>query len=308
MENPLDEPAVTFEVRNITVEVGGKGEKASAELLCQPEQHSSTTTSKSVFPLSLDPVEQYNLLYAVSIASTSEDRNGGSQGVEETLARTLGKGDEQRPVAITVIGRPIFADGSYPTDTFNSRWNCTLDLAPFYAGANDGMVPTAPNASVRPTPIPPNAVVGDKRYSLANMAAASTNPRAAPSQRIVSLQRPPNGIPGSRVTSLRGPPQHLYQPNQSGQGTGHGLLVNVKVLDDIDEGGIKVLQPFSLEVFVHNRTDEVRRFRLSIPPVEQNEAKIKDILAKRRKRRSEEPTWGLEDSGGPLRGSVRIVS
>lgn len=287
VENPLDDPAVTFEVERITVDVGGKGGKASAELLCQPEQHSTSSLSESVFPLRLDPVEQYNLLYAVSIASTSEDRNGNGQGVEEALARTLGKGDEQRPVAITVIGRPKLPDGAYPTDTFNSRWNCTLDLAPFYAGADNAAPPSLPRASMKAISIPPNAVVGDKRYSLANMAASVGPRQGALPQRAVSGPRPPIGAPGSRVSSLR-------VHSQAGQT--HGLMLSVKVLDDNGDG-VKVLQPFSLEVFVHNRTDEVRRFRLSIPPAEQDEAKIRDVLARRRKRREDEPSWGLEDSG-----------
>ena len=53
VENPLDSPAMAFEVESITVDVGGKGGKAQASLICQPEQQSADT---SVFPLLLDPV------------------------------------------------------------------------------------------------------------------------------------------------------------------------------------------------------------------------------------------------------------
>ena len=134
VENPMDADSPAFEIETISVDVGGKGGKAFAELTCQPEQHARGTQSgRSVFPLTLEPIEQYNLLYAVSIATLPDDRQD-----HDDLARTMGRGDEQRPVGITVIGRPVNREGDtavYPTDKFSSRWNCTLDLAPFHAAS-----------------------------------------------------------------------------------------------------------------------------------------------------------------------------
>lgn len=288
VENPMDGESLGFEIESISVDVGGKGGKASAELLCQPEQHrQDESSSKAVFPLTLDAIEQYNLLYAVSIASAMEDRQGNG----DALARTVGKGDEQRPVGITVIGRPVERDGHiYPTDRFSSRWNCTLDLAPFYASSN-ALSHTLPRpGSLKPAPTPPNAVVGDKRFSLTSLAAQA--PRA-PQQRVPSGPvRPP---PGGRATSLRG-------PNGAQQGVAaHGLLVSVKVLEqDGAESNARVvnaLEPFSLEVFIQNRTEEVQRFRVSIPAREEVRG-LKELWAKRRRRRPEEPTWGQDDPGG----------
>ncbi|KAK1923737.1 TRAPP trafficking subunit Trs65-domain-containing protein [Papiliotrema laurentii] len=296
VENPLDSPAMAFEVESITVDVGGKGGKAQASLICQPEQQSADT---SVFPLLLDPVEQYNLLYAVSIASTSEDRST-SLSVEEAVAKTLGKGDEQRPVTINVIGRPRGENGEYPAETFSSRWNCTLDLAPFYAAAGGPPMPSSRVGSMKPVPVAPNAIAGDKRFSLASLAGPSGPPGSRNGgQRVASMTQRPVG-PGSRVNSVRG----SMIPGQQSQG--HGLLVSVKVLDQPqteDEGthagsgsrsGVRPLDPFSLEVFVHNRSDEVRRFRLGVPQREDS-SRVRDALAKRRKRRDDEPAWGVED-------------
>ena len=298
VENPLDSPAMAFEVESITVDVGGKGGKAQASLICQPEQQSADT---SVFPLLLDPVEQYNLLYAVSIASTSEDRST-SLSVEEAVAKTLGKGDEQRPVTINVIGRPRGENGEYPAETFSSRWNCTLDLAPFYAAAGGPPMPSSRVGSMKPVPVAPNAIAGDKRFSLASLAGPSGPPGSRNGgQRVASMTQRPVG-PGSRVNSVRG----SMIPGQQSQG--HGLLVSVKVLDQPqteDEGthagsgsrsGVRPLDPFSLEVFVHNRSDEVRRFRLGVPQREDS-SRVRDALVKRRKRRDDEPAWGVEDPG-----------
>jgi hypothetical protein len=284
VENPMDGESLAFEIEKITVDVGGKGGKASAELLCQPEQHrSDEASSKQVFPLILEPVEQYNLLYAVSIASAPEER----QDNQDAVARTIAKGDEQRPVGITVIGRPVERESNvYPTDKFSSRWNCTLDLGPFYAAAANASAHALPRpGSLKPAATPPNAVVGDKRFALASLVSQAP---VLPQKRVPSGQvRAPTG----RVTSLRG---------AQGQQSAHGLLVSVKILeqDETENSGrgIRVLEPFSLEVFVQNRTEEVRRFRISIPGREEVRS-IRELWSRRRKRRPDEPTWGQDDSG-----------
>jgi hypothetical protein len=68
-----------------------------------------------------------------------------------------------------------------------------------------------------------------------------------------------------------------------------GLLVSVKLLPGAQNGNdtssskssVKPFEPFSVEVFIHNRTDEVRRFRLSIPPRD-GDAQIRETIDKRK--------------------------
>lgn len=324
VENPSESETLShgFEVKTISVDIGGKGGKATASLVCQPSVKGSDGTNSAVFPLKLVPVEQYNLLYAVDIASAPEDRNG--QGVEEALARTLGKGDEQRPVAITIIGRPYAiprtAKGSledsgtenalttYPTTEFSSRWNCTLDLASFYASLANTILPpvaaqaaTSRNRNSKPIPTPANAIAGDKRYSLASLLAKSDGQNGPNGnshavrpgqQRLVSgtTQRPiplPTTAPDGRVMSYRAPNQRSMES--------YGLLVSVKVLSDGGQQGIAPLEAFSLEVFAHNRTNEVKRFRISVPGPDDWTNTIRDIWAKKRRRTEGEVEWGVDE-------------
>jgi hypothetical protein len=266
IENPSEGVQIDgFEIEGVTVDVGGKGAKATAELVCQPEQ------KNGVFPLRLRPVEQYNLLYAVNISSSPD---------------ATGKGDEQRPIAITVIGRPYIGE-TYPTSTFHSRWNCTLDLS-FYASLF--APPTAPpqvrNSLTKPITSPTAVVAGDKRYSLASLNSDRSNPHRAPLRPVVS-----SGVNG-RVPSCRGPQQPISDPSS-------GLLVSVKLLPPSPEGRstVRVLEPFSVEVFVHNRTDEVRRFKLSLPGRDGGAGKVREASQKRRRRRADEPAWGADDPG-----------
>jgi hypothetical protein len=95
--------------------------------------------------------------------------------------------------------------------------------------------------------------------------------------------------------SGRVPSTHMR--GQPGKASDEGLLVSVKLLPQADEshnadggadgddeagggvhamGGVRALEPFSIEVFVHNRTDEVRRFRLSVPVREGKSASAVD--------------------------------
>ncbi|KAK8849494.1 hypothetical protein IAR55_004828 [Kwoniella newhampshirensis] len=278
-----------FEVEKVNVEVGGKGGKATTELVCQP--------AGDVFPLRLGSIEQYNLLYAVSIASRTV-REVNSKGVEEAVANSLGRGDEQRPVSITVIGRPYHGQDrtslAYPTHTFHSRWNCSLDLAPFYASQSAKQAQPIKNRFSKTLYAPPNAIVGDKRYSLASLVSAEKDREHAQMQarnRPLMPSQAMNVPSNNRVASLA-----RFAPSE------HGLLMSVKLLPQAQREGststiIKPLEPFSIEVFVHNRTDEVRRFRLSIPSREGSgwDVRVREVLDRRRKRRDDEPDWGLED-------------
>lgn len=302
VENPLDGGGIgaSFEVERVTVEVGGKGGKATAELLCQPEQKAGSTTG--VFPLRLRAVEQYNLLYVVSIASAPDDRNAG---VDEAVARNLGRVDEQRPAAITIIGRPFVQSESvteretssgteqeYPTDTFSSRWNCTIDLTAYYASLTSTSTSAQPlpgnrHRQPKATVPPPNPVAGDKRYSLATLLSESpgnsnTQPRdpRRPAPRAILPSQ--NLAANNRLSSLRAHPTQSHE----------GLLISVKLLSqstssaNASAGTVRPFEAFSIEVFVHNRTEEVRRFRLSVPPRDVGGGeKVAELLEQSQKRR-----------------------
>lgn len=293
VENGTDAGHYSFQVENVAVDVGGKGAKATTELLCQPGQ--DDTPPRPTFPITLEPLEQYNLLYVVSIAASNS-------------AEPRGKGDEHRPVTIVLTGQPVRTTDEkviHPTAAFESRWNCALDLGPFYASLPPA--PPAPAASApaprhaahrisKPTPPTPNAIAGDKRYSLATLLSNDQTPKRPgvrpymPSQLV------------SRVVSTTGAPVHTRDD-------GHGLLVSVKLLggsselersDDVEAytsaPKIRALDTFSIEVFVHNRTDAVRRFRLSVPARDGIENRVRDLWSKRRKRGSEEQTYGADDT------------
>jgi hypothetical protein len=154
----------------------------------------------------------------------------------------------------------------------------------------------------KPTPPTPNAIAGDKRYSLAALmadkpAAGAGGPGTGPDRRLVS--NPPRPLlpsTANRVVSTRG------GPPPSAVGDGHGLLVSVKVLPS-DGDGISALDTFSIEVFAHNRTDTFKRFRLSIPPRDASEGRVRDAWNRRRRRTPDEPAYGADDNGMSLETS-----
>lgn len=285
IENGADQHEHGFEIVGVTVDVGGKGSKAVASLICQPGQ--VLNGDVNTFPLRLSSMEQYNLLYAVDIANTPG-----------------AKGDDHRPVSIVLSGRPFRpapadADLAFPTAAFQSRWNCALDLAPYYASLPPA--PPAPPAHApsarhtmhrlsKPNPPIPNAIAGDKKYSLAALLADKPTPGPERSRLVSRPMMPSSAM--NRVVSARA--QNIPQA----VGDGHGLLVSVKLLPpDLADDVIRPLDTFSVEVFVHNRTDSVRRFRLAIPPRDALDARIRDAWARRRRRRADEPTYGADDPG-----------
>jgi hypothetical protein len=177
--------------------------------------------SQEIFPLRLDMHEQCNLLFAVELF-------GSPVPDKETLlfkaSNATTTGELQRPVTITVQGRPFsgkFLNGDrsgakvdetdkpvFPTRAFPSRWNCVLDLAPQRPlGASQRESEALPEP---PTPFPTtvprlstsmdqrgqqNPVAGFKRFAL----QSSYVPRSP-------LQTPPQSAPGSFRTSGGGPP------------------------------------------------------------------------------------------------------
>ncbi|WVQ75097.1 hypothetical protein IAR50_004706 [Cryptococcus sp. DSM 104548] len=299
--NPEPSAEHGFEISNVALEVGGKGSKALTKLLCQPEG-----SSGDVFPLRLGSIEQYNLLYAVEI--TGERQR--DDAVEEAVARGLGRGDDTRPVSITVIGRPfrrqeIGGEYSYPTGIFHSRWNCTLDLAQFYASQPYTLpLPSHPFALPQPTapkrrpptiqipPISSGAIVGDKRYSLSSLLSNSKE-----REKELHAQSRNRPMMPSQVMQNRRVASQARIVSASGSND-YGLLLSLRVLPQTGPTSptwpatspletIQPLKPFSLEIFVHNRTDQVRRFKLSVPPREDGgrwEGRVRDIWERRRKR------------------------
>ena len=135
----LEHPGETHEaflVEAVDVAIGVGG-GASVRLL-----PSSEKSPQETFPLRLDMHEQCNLLFAVEIFdSPTPDKEALLLNMSNSTT-----GELQRPVAITVKGRPISSaslNGNqsgakdeetdnliFPTRTFPSRWNCVLDLTP----------------------------------------------------------------------------------------------------------------------------------------------------------------------------------
>ncbi|KDQ27298.1 hypothetical protein PLEOSDRAFT_1064653, partial [Pleurotus ostreatus PC15] len=143
VENSGDSgPGVLFEVENVDVRIGGEG--ARSRLIGWGEGDAKSKEG-SKFPIRIESMGQYNLLYAVSFLKTPNDMDGFSLSRDPSIAGAHNP-ELQRAVSITVYGRPIMPtgankDGVYPTETFSSRWNCVLDLSASAANAQDQSVP-----------------------------------------------------------------------------------------------------------------------------------------------------------------------
>ncbi|CAG8684573.1 13360_t:CDS:2, partial [Acaulospora colombiana] len=120
-----------FEVSAVKVAVSGEG--ASSRLISWGESQAKMDP-ESVFPLRLRPIEQYNLLYSVTFLHPTNVE-------DQVISRKMGQApqmlppssDLQRSVSIVISGRPCeVLDGEvkYVIDTFNSKWNCVLNLSP----------------------------------------------------------------------------------------------------------------------------------------------------------------------------------
>ncbi|OCF61781.1 hypothetical protein L486_01442 [Kwoniella mangroviensis CBS 10435] len=305
LESSLDNG---FEVNKVNLEISGKGGKVSTELI-----------ENTGFPLRLGSIEQYNLLYKVKIASspssssTGHGDTTGKDGVEEIVNKSLGRTDEIRPVSIIVIGKPFTRINQstgedkykYQTKEFHSRWNCSLDLSSFHHEDKHNLpaiLPKSHNASNRnskTTSLPASnsiAIAGDKRYSLAHLLTLEKEKETQhrkplmPSQMINHNQR---------VTSLNA---KTHQPHQE-----NGLLVSIKLLPSASSGSksnsaIQPLETFSIEIFVHNRSDQIKRFRLNVPSRDTGSAgvenRLREIWDKRKKLRKgqDDADWGVDDT------------
>jgi hypothetical protein len=136
LEHPGEAPEA-FLVEGVEVAIGVGG-GASVRLLPWCEK-----SPQAIFPLRLDVHEQCNLLFAVEIFGTPAP---DKEALLINASTSTTTGELQRPVTITVRGRPIsraFLYGSrsgakdeetdkpiFPTRIFPSRWNCVLDLTP----------------------------------------------------------------------------------------------------------------------------------------------------------------------------------
>lgn len=121
------ESAKDFEVESVKVNVSGEG--ASSYLISWGESLAKMEPD-SVFPLRLKPIEQCNLLYSVTFLHPTDANDPIPRG--STAPPPAAAGDLHRSVSIIIRGRPcelINGKLSYPTDAFNSKWNCMLNLA-----------------------------------------------------------------------------------------------------------------------------------------------------------------------------------
>jgi hypothetical protein len=202
LEHPGEAPEA-FLVDAVDVTVGGGGD-ARARLLPWCDN-----SPKQIFPLHLGMHEQCNLLFAVELLNAPIPYKEALL-LNESMATTTG--ELQRPVTITVWGRPfsyVLSTGGqssskveetneplFPTRPFPSRWNCVLDLAPQRlpaAGQRESEVlpePPTPFPVITPRlPIPAadqqgqqNPVAGLKRFTLSSSHVPSSPRLSLPSR------------------------------------------------------------------------------------------------------------------------------
>ncbi|KAL0957023.1 hypothetical protein HGRIS_003124 [Hohenbuehelia grisea] len=133
IENSGDSgPDVAIDVRNVDVAIGGDG--AKTRLIGWGDEATAADASEKMFPLRIEPMGQFNLLYAVSFLKAPEEMDGFSLARDPGMAAAHNP-ELQRAVTITIHGQPVVAYRGedavpiYPTETFPSRWNCVLDLS-----------------------------------------------------------------------------------------------------------------------------------------------------------------------------------
>ncbi|KAG8834164.1 hypothetical protein FRC17_009424 [Serendipita sp. 399] len=149
------ESSKDFEVESVKVNVSGEG--ATSHLICWGESL-ARMQPESVFPLRLRPMEQYNLLYSVTFLHPTDANDPIPKF--GSAPPPAASGDLHRSVSIVIRGRPCDVTGdkvSYPTDAFNSKWNCLLNLASNqYADVSDYQLnEPLVNGDALPTPASP---------------------------------------------------------------------------------------------------------------------------------------------------------
>ncbi|PFH51161.1 hypothetical protein AMATHDRAFT_80440 [Amanita thiersii Skay4041] len=151
-------PATGFRVEKVDIKVGG--DHAQALLIGWGEEFLEEMDESKVFPLEVEPYAQYNLLYAVWFLQPPEELDGLGPGRNMSVSNV--GSDLNRTVTIYIHGKPYenrhptILNGSsvdsfstvFPTRTFSSRWNCTLNIKALMQGyeALDTSDPLDPNS------------------------------------------------------------------------------------------------------------------------------------------------------------------
>ena len=154
------ESKMAFIVEGVDVFISGQGAKTTLIEWGDRE---------NIFPLPIESMEQYNLLYAVTFVQPPDADDVNAIGKKK--AREL-----QRAVSITINGKPREVRGPlvvHPTQTFSSKWNCVLDLG---ANLNKELPPDGVHAANRDAlPTPASPFPG--RDSASTVLATSIQPR-----------------------------------------------------------------------------------------------------------------------------------
>ncbi|KIY74433.1 hypothetical protein CYLTODRAFT_333954, partial [Cylindrobasidium torrendii FP15055 ss-10] len=124
LENPDQSNSSDFFVEDVEVLVADEG--ARTHLIGWGD----SPTGKGMFPMSIGPQGQFNLLYAVTFLQNPQENDGlltmGGQKPDPI--------DLRRSVDINVIGKPVLRTGhtdpAFPTESFTSKWNTILNLSP----------------------------------------------------------------------------------------------------------------------------------------------------------------------------------
>jgi hypothetical protein len=264
LEHPGEAPeAFLVEAVDVAIGVGGG---ARVRLLPWCEK-----TPQEIFPLRLDMYEQCNLLFAVELfGAPAPDKE--SLHLNASASTT---GELQRPVTITVQGRPFlnaFSNGVrsgardeekdkpiFPTRAFPSRWNCVLDLAPqrslAAAQQESEALPEPPTPF--PTTVPrlsmsvdqrgqQNPVAGFKRLALQSSQVPSSPrqslPRPLSALRTGGSNTPNSGqlpklayTPPSLTAAISGAQRTTYAPPHSPGIPPPALLSKMLPMGETDE-------------------------------------------------------------------------
>lgn len=193
-------PTMGFSLERLDVKIGGEG--ATTRLIGWGENAFDSDIEKRLFPLQIDSMEQYNLLYVVSFWSTPNDQ----ENLLFTGRGFDGGGELQRAVTIIVYGRPYLTSEikdenallSYPTHTFSSRWNCILDLSSRREEPVDFHETSGGRSAL---PEPPSPFPGRTAFTSLFSARAST-----PTPQAIAGKR--HTLPGN-ITAMRAINPHL---------------------------------------------------------------------------------------------------
>ena len=264
LEHPGEAPEA-FLVEAVDVAIGAGG-GASVRLLPWCEK-----SPQEIFPLRLDMHEQCNLLFAVEIFDAPAP---DKEALLLNASNSTTTGDLQRPVTITVRGRPVsgaFSNGNrngakddetdkpiFPTRTFPSRWNCVLDLTPQRSSATGQRESEAlpEPATPFPTTVPRlsvfnvdqrdqhNPVAGFRQFALQQSprSPGQTLPRSPGALRTGGSDTPNSGqppklayTPPSLTAGITGTLRTTYAPPHSAGIPPPALLSKMLPMGETDE-------------------------------------------------------------------------